>query len=266
MSVTLPLFAGHQLNMLPHSLSPDLLYTSIFPNVSVRMVPVNHGMNGTGAYESSAFFIRHDPSSSEFLFFGDVEPDTIAHTPRNIDIWRMAAPKIAIGTLSTLFIECSWPSGRPNELLYGHLNPEHLSAELEVLALEVAKVRGGNNNPTTGTVARPRSRSQPARKKRKKTPTPSTPNRTRTPTPAFAIATDQTRPHSPTKLRGALEGLRVYVMHCKDTMDCAPDKPIGRVIVEQVRALVIEKGLGAEILGAEQGMRIGETILFLAAS
>jgi hypothetical protein len=45
-------------------------------------------------------------------------------------------------------------------------------------------------------------------------------------------------------------------MHCKDTMDCAPDKPIGRVIVEEVRTLVLEKDLGAEIFGAEQGMCI----------
>jgi 3',5'-cyclic-nucleotide phosphodiesterase len=218
------------------------------------MVPLNHGLNGAGTYESSAFFIRHDPSSSEFLFFGDVEPDAIARTPRNIDIWRIAAPMIVNGTLGTLFIECSWPSGRPDEQLYGHLSPEHLVTELEVLASEVAKVRENDNLIVTTTTSIPRShsRSQPARKKRKKTPTPSTRNRNRTPTPTFSTATDQSNPQN------LLDGLRVYVMHCKDTMDCAPDKPIGRVIVEEVRALVLQKGLGAEVFGAEQGMRIGE--------
>jgi cAMP phosphodiesterase len=223
------------------------------------MVPLNHGLNGAGTYESSAFFIRHDPSNSEFLFFGDVEPDAIARIPRNIDIWRIAAPMIANGTLATLFIECSWPSGRPDEQLYGHLSPEHLATELEALASEVAKVRE-DENPTVTTatsISRSDSRSPPARKKRKKTPTPSTRNRTRTPIPAFPVATDLSNPQN---LRGALDGLRVYVMHCKDTMDCAPDKPIGRVIVEEVRALVLEKGLGAEVLGAEQGMRIGEVV------
>lgn len=57
-------------------------------------------------------------------------------------------------------------------------------------------------------------------------------------------------------LRGALDGLRVYVIHCKDGSD-ADDTPMREVIVAQVRALVEAKGLGAEILAAEQGMRIG---------
>ena len=48
----------------------------------------------TGAYESTAFFIRHDPSEQEFLFFGDVEPDSLAETPQTINVWRAAAPKI----------------------------------------------------------------------------------------------------------------------------------------------------------------------------
>jgi cAMP phosphodiesterase len=209
----------------PSSLTPDNLYKTVFPDVSLRMVPVNHGTNGAGEYESAAFFIRHDSSGNEFLFFGDVEPDSVAQTPRNIEVWRIAAPKIP-SKLSAVFIECSWPSGRPDELLYGHLTPEHLAVELEVLAAEVLKSRRGTQQDSS-------PRSPPARKKRKKSTTP------------------------PLNLRGALDGLRIYVMHCKDTMDSAPDQPMNRVIAGQVRALVAEKGLGAEVLAAEQGMRIG---------
>lgn len=184
------------------------------------MVPVNHGKNGTGPYESAAFFIRHDPTNIEFLFFGDVEPDTLASTPQNINVWRIATPKILAATLSTIFIECSWPSGRPDDLLYGHLNPEHLVAELEVLASELVKARNGKAKRDS---AKGDSISPPPLKKQ--------------------------------KTGGALDGLRVYVMHCKDTMDC--EKPISHLIVDQVRALVARKGLGAEIIAAEQGMRIG---------
>jgi len=57
-------------------------------------------------------------------------------------------------------------------------------------------------------------------------------------------------------LRGALQGVRVYVMHCKDTLDGAGNKPINHVIVDQVRVLVEARGLGAEILATDQGMRI----------
>jgi 3',5'-cyclic-nucleotide phosphodiesterase len=57
-------------------------------------------------------------------------------------------------------------------------------------------------------------------------------------------------------LRGALEGLRVYVIHCKDSMD-GVDWPVSHTIVKQVRALVEAQGLGADIRVAEQGMLIG---------
>jgi cAMP phosphodiesterase len=199
------------------------------------MVPVNHGKNGIGPYESAAFFIRHDPTNVEFLFFGDVEPDTIANTPQNINIWRLAAPKIMAATLSTIFIECSWPSGRPDDLLYGHLSPEHLVTELEALASEIVYARNGKakrDSPANGD-----SNSPPPLKKQKTEDVPST------------------------SLRGALDGLRVYVMHCKDTMDC--DRPISHLIVDQVRALVAGKALGAEVIAAEQGMRIGMLSPFL---
>jgi cAMP phosphodiesterase len=209
------------------------------------MIPVNHGKHGAGQYESSAFFIRHDPTRTEFLFFGDVEPDVIASTPKNINIWRIAAPKIPT-TLSTIFIECSWPSGRPDDLLYGHLSPEHLVAELEVLATELVKIRTKNNIENGYIAARRDSQAgtdnepddvdlRPARKKQK--------------------TSAATTPAESESLTGALTGLRVYVMHCKDTMTC--DLPVNRLIVEQVRALVARKGLGADILAAEQGMRIG---------
>jgi cAMP phosphodiesterase len=208
-------------------LHPDTEYKQIHGDISLCMVPVNHGKCGGGTYESAAFFIRHDPTHAEFLFFGDVEPDSIAIAPQNINIWRLAAPRIPT-TLSAIFIECSWPSGRPDSLLYGHMSPEHLVAELEVLATEVIRARDNlqlGHSPSA-------THSLPPARKRQKT----------------------------TNLDGALSGLCVYVMHCKDDMDC--DQPMNRVIVDQVRALVASKRLGAEIVAAEQGMRIGMFFVF----
>jgi cAMP phosphodiesterase len=190
-------------------------------------MPLSHGSNETsGTYESTAFFVRHDPSSREFLFFGDVEPDAVAKRPHTISVWLVAAPKIP-QTLSTIFIECSWTSGRPDNLLYGHLSPEHLVAELNVLAKEVILARGGTTSIDV------RNDSKPMRKKHK------------------------SNPISPPNLRGALRGLRIYITHCKDNLDNAYDRRISHVIVDEVKTLIEAQGLGAEILAAEQGMRIG---------
>jgi cAMP phosphodiesterase len=185
---------------------------------------LNHGRNSLGQYSSSAFFIRHDPSQREFLFFGDVEPDTVAEKPRTINVWRAAASKIP-DTLSCVFIECSWPSGRKDDLLFGHLNPEHLGNELAALAAEVVKHRM--------TVRRVESDHSPARKKQRRSSVTLTPQ----------------------DLHQALAGVRVYIIHCKDGDTGSPARDI---IIEQCRQVVKEKGLGAEVLLASQGMHLGE--------
>ncbi|KAI0282146.1 cAMP phosphodiesterases class-II-domain-containing protein [Russula aff. rugulosa BPL654] len=200
-------------------------YKTIFPDVSVKAMPVSHGKNDTlGDYESTAFFIRHDPTCQEFLFFGDVSPDSLCESessePQMIAVWRAAAPKIP-SKLSTIFIECSWPSGRSDEQLYGHLSPEHLVDELAALAAEVVGVR---NAAAASSTAKSNG---PKRKKRK-------------------------RRHSE-----PLAGLRIYIIHCKDDLEHKFSRPISHVIRDQVEELVRAKGLGAEILSAEQGMTIG---------
>jgi 3',5'-cyclic-nucleotide phosphodiesterase len=205
-------------------------------------MPVLHGKNDTlGDYESSAFFIRHDPSGQEFLFFGDVSPDSLASKPQTIAVWRAAAPKIP-STLSAIFIECSWPSGRSDELLYGHLTPEHLVDELTVLAEQVkvttalATVKA-DETATTTTTTTTTTGLFPKRKKRRRNKSQDTPS-------------------TSSSLSEPLAGLRVYIMHCKDDLEGKYSRPISHVIRDQVDALVRAKGLGAEVLSAEQGMSI----------
>lgn len=212
-------------------LHADDLYKDLSDHLSVRTMPLSHGKDRAGgAYKSAAFFIRNKTSGHELLFFGDVEPDSIASQPRTIDVWRVAATKIP-HKLSTIFIECSWPKGRSDQLLFGHLNPEHLAVELGVLASEVMKVR-------QDAVAKERSsKSQPPRKKQRRDS------------------------GSPSTLRGALEGVRVYIIHCKEDLRHDFDRPINQVIAEQVRALIKVQELGVEIIAAEQGMHI-RMILF----
>ncbi|KAJ8078479.1 3',5'-cyclic-nucleotide phosphodiesterase pde1 [Marasmius tenuissimus] len=205
-------------------LSTNGRYQTILPDISVQTMPLNHGSNQSGAYESAAFIIRDDTSEREFVFFGDVEPDSLSSNPRTINVWRLAAPKIP-HKLSTIFIECSWPSGRSDDSLYGHLSPEHLKNELVALATEVYTLKNGMK---TGKSLRPQ------RKRQKRNP--------------IAVG----------ELKGVLGGLRVYIIHVKDELKrVKPENcPMREVILEQVKSLVDPLELGVEILIAAPGMHI----------
>jgi hypothetical protein len=231
--------------LLYRPLKFDDAYQTVFrDSVSVRAMPVLHGQNDTlGDYQSSAFFVRHDVSGQQFLFFGDVAPDSLAtHAPQTIAVWRAAAPLIP-HTLSTLFIECSWPSGRLDDQLYGHLSPEHLVDELVVLAAEVTAARlakavteGAVTADGSADVPPPEPEPKRRRKRRKR---------------RRKMSADPPPPPL-----GPLAGLRVYIIHCKEDLEGKYDRPISEVIRDQVDALVRAKGLGAEVLSADQGMTI----------
>jgi 3',5'-cyclic-nucleotide phosphodiesterase len=60
---------------------------------------------------------------------------------------------------------------------------------------------------------------------------------------------------SPDALHGALEGVKVYIMHCKEQF--STERPINHVIGDQCRELLAPHQLGVELLTADQGMKIG---------
>jgi len=91
--------------------------------------------------DSTAYFVRCSNTGREILIFGDVEPDSVSSFPRNHAVWAEAAPKIAQGILSGIFIECSYDDSAKDESLFGHLAPRHLIKELEGLAEMVAEKR-----------------------------------------------------------------------------------------------------------------------------
>ncbi|KAL5114252.1 elongation factor EF-1 gamma subunit [Pleosporales sp. CAS-2024a] len=88
--------------------------------------------------DSTAYFIRSESTLTtprrEILIFGDVEPDSVSLSPRTALIWAEAAPKIAAGILTGIFIEVSYTNSRSDDTLFGHLVPRHLLAELSTLA------------------------------------------------------------------------------------------------------------------------------------
>lgn len=90
--------------------------------------------------DSTAYFIRDDPTGREVLIFGDVEPDLVSLNPRTAQVWAEAAPKIVAGSLRAIFIECSYDDSQADAVLFGHLAPRHLVKEMVVLA-NIVKAR-----------------------------------------------------------------------------------------------------------------------------
>lgn len=79
------------------------------------------------------------------------------------------------------------------------------------------------------------------------------------PAPSISLSMAPSTSLDEDALRGALTGVKVYVMHCKDDLEGKyPGQKIAHVIVEQVRELVERVWLGCEVVGVDQGMRIGE--------
>ncbi|KAI1126501.1 cAMP phosphodiesterase class-II [Nemania abortiva] len=92
-------------------------------------------------YDSSAYFIRDNATGREVLIFGDVEPDSISLSPRNLGIWQEAAPRIASGSLAAIFIECSYDNSQTDDCLFGHLTPRYVIREMQALASAVEMAR-----------------------------------------------------------------------------------------------------------------------------
>ncbi|KAI2471507.1 cAMP phosphodiesterases class-II-domain-containing protein [Annulohypoxylon bovei var. microspora] len=113
-----------------------LLRSSGFGHPSIGQEP-----ESMCVYDSSAYFIRDSTSGREILMFGDVEPDSISLSPRNLGVWQEAAPRIANGNLAAIFIECSYDDSQTDDLLFGHLTPRYIIEEMKVLAAEVESVR-----------------------------------------------------------------------------------------------------------------------------
>ncbi|GAA5929667.1 3',5'-cyclic-nucleotide phosphodiesterase PDE1 [Sporobolomyces koalae] len=130
--------------------------------LTMTALPISHGTDPSksspeseAAYLSTAFFVRNEESGSEFLFFGDVEPDSISCHPRCLPVWEAAASKIVDEKLGVIFLECSYPSSQPEDKLFGHLSPPFVLEELKVLAQCVVAERakrglGAIEHPLSG--------------------------------------------------------------------------------------------------------------------
>ena len=224
-------------------------------------------------YDSTAFFIRDEESGHEVLIFGDVEPDSISLSPRTAQVWAEAAPKVAQGLLTGIFIECSYDDSQADETLFGHLAPRHLIAELKVLADKVKTLKASDT--TTSTKKRKRmsnglggspestNRSRRSRsshrvpKRGNLTPSPTSSPLDESPEPqksdSSPLHLERQISHSPLTSK-PLDGLAIFIIHVKNALrdDVSSDVSI----LAQLKAHEAKAGLGCNFIITEPGASI----------
>ncbi|KAK6197453.1 3',5'-cyclic-nucleotide phosphodiesterase (3':5'-CNP) [Scheffersomyces amazonensis] len=112
---------------------------------------VNHNsfnsQNNTPKHEcylSSGFFITSTRINKSVLIFGDFESDLMSSLSKNLRAWKFAAPLIISKQLVAMVLECSNQNDLNEDELYGHLIPDHLIHELQVLESTVSLLRTDN--------------------------------------------------------------------------------------------------------------------------
>ena len=96
--------------------------------MTVTAYPLAHG-----DLESTAFLIAAQQDT--ILCLGDTGADSVEGKPRLAELWRAVGPLIAAHRLKAIIIEVSYPNERPQNLLFGHLTPALLFAELRKLEI-----------------------------------------------------------------------------------------------------------------------------------
>lgn len=97
-------------------------------SMTVEAFPLSH----SAPYESTAFLIHHE--GSYILYCGDTGPDQVEKSDYLYKVWERIAPLVREGKLAGLFLEISYPQGRADTLLFGHLTPGWMMKELHRLA------------------------------------------------------------------------------------------------------------------------------------
>ncbi|KAG9106037.1 3',5'-cyclic-nucleotide phosphodiesterase pde1 [Ceratobasidium sp. 392] len=170
-------------------------------------------------------------------------------------IWQHTAHLFTSSHLHTILLECSWPAGHPTARLFGHLGVEQVRKEMRALATEVVKARRRQNLESVKPEITPiPDLKPPLTRSTRRTPITSPPPITRGLKRKATHLTPIPPPPSTDPLSGALKGLRVIVIHCKEPppgFDLQNAPSIADYIVRQLTKGVPELGIGPNELGVE---------------
>ncbi|MDR6844947.1 3',5'-cyclic-nucleotide phosphodiesterase [Flavobacterium granuli] len=95
--------------------------------MTVKAFPLSH----VNPFESTAFLIQN--GNDAILYLGDTGPDSVEKSNDLSELWKVISPLVQQKKLKGIFIEVSFPNEQPDNLLFGHLTPNHLMKELHKL-------------------------------------------------------------------------------------------------------------------------------------
>ncbi|KHN99689.1 Cyclic-AMP phosphodiesterase, class-II [Metarhizium album ARSEF 1941] len=266
----------HQHSSMQHTpKGPGLLSQAAFSAVSSPQFSAANEPEKVCVYDSSAYFIRDQSHRREILIFGDVEPDSLSLSPRNLYVWQEAASRVVSGILSAIFIECSYDDSQSNDRLFGHLKPYFIMDELRALAneVEVAQKLGDPDSKKRKRSSIDDSmnhRRNPLNKRGSMSDDPVSPKSVKpaalrqggpspdhVDTPHLATPTDQLSLHhfgptGPAVESKPLDGLKVVIIHVKERLEDGPR--VGDRILQQLQDYEKEMNLGCEFVMSKSGM------------
>ncbi|MBE9584163.1 3',5'-cyclic-nucleotide phosphodiesterase [Mucilaginibacter sp. JRF] len=94
--------------------------------LSVQVFPLSHS-NLVGA----AYLVKNN--DAYVLYLGDTGPDEVEKSTKLRELWQAIVPLISKGELKGIMIEVSYPNEQPDKSLFGHLTPNWLMKEMQVL-------------------------------------------------------------------------------------------------------------------------------------
>lgn len=94
--------------------------------LTVQVFPLSHS-NLTGA----AYLVKNN--NAYVLYLGDTGPDEVEKSTKLRELWQAIAPLIIKRQLKAIMIEASYPNEQPDKSLFGHLTPNWLMKEMQVL-------------------------------------------------------------------------------------------------------------------------------------
>jgi len=115
-------------------MQPRQAYPVDGTDMTVQAFPLSHS-----GHPCTAFLVKCQ--ESYLLYFGDTGPDSVEKSDNILQVWSAVAPLIQQKKLRGIFLECSFPNGRKDSELFGHLTPAWVHHELGRLA-EVVSLKG----------------------------------------------------------------------------------------------------------------------------
>lgn len=95
-------------------------------NLKVRSFPLSHSN-----YESTMFLVENN--GDYLAYYGDVGPDKVENSNGLEETFKVLGPLIEKGKLKAIMIESSFESSKEDKNLFGHLTPNWINKEFEVL-------------------------------------------------------------------------------------------------------------------------------------